>query len=696
MTSKRVTRTTRSKAATALSFAGVGLLAGSMFGSPSASAYNSTRLNMGTECAIFGVGVNGAGQLGSGTNGVGQFGIESTPVRYQLPSGVAPTQISPVLSTFVLTSDGKVLATGRNQTGQLGLGDTVSRNTPVEVPFPASLGLPDGDRVVEIEKDSTGSSVYYRMASGAVLGAGNNGAGQLGQGDPVDPFMFTSVVRIPHPLGSDGVPWTQIETNEFGSPGTALLDANGQLYFMGADSFNLTGGPRPSVGVPTAVELGSHEGSIVSFEVEGDQFIVLFSDGTARAVIGIGTDPSGVDIAIPNEMISSATVLPAIDTYGTATVYLLTQTGKVYAYGLDVFNAMGNGPSDLRVLPSEPTLIDFPEPVTRVVRNAAAWHTLFLTASGKVYGAGKDWYGQLGTGVALDPTVAREHTSPVLFQLPEGEVAVDAQNTFDASLIRTASGKVFLSGNNSPGAFGIGGPAVNADYPVPTPVMFPLPSGVTARSALLLSGSAEQYGNNVTVLGSDGNIYSAGSNNGLFGDGTAVPSSTVSVMNFPQGWAPREIVGRAVTSDAHSNLFPPYMFITACPIPPEVTTTTSTSTTSTSTTSTTTLPASTTAVVAPQFVEPVIIPAAVSTTTTVVPTTVAAAVAPSTVESALVPPTTATVAPAPVQAPVAAGAEVSDLALTGGSHRGLAALGGLLLSSGLAVLATDRRRRRTS
>ena len=76
--------------------------------------------------------------------------------------------------SLALSSDGTVLAWGRNTEGQLGDGTTTSRTTPVAV------RLPDGVTVTDIA--AGGDHSLAPTSTGSALAWGGNDFGQLGDG----------------------------------------------------------------------------------------------------------------------------------------------------------------------------------------------------------------------------------------------------------------------------------------------------------------------------------------------------------------------------------------------------------------------------------------------------------------------------------------------------------------------------------
>lgn len=94
---------------------------------------------IGTDGQVYGGGRNAYGKLGNDVLGDSLNSYrQCTTVKMQLPLGVTAMDMSTrdEYSTYILGSDGKVYATGRNNLGQLGDGSTTNRLKPVVVSLP--------------------------------------------------------------------------------------------------------------------------------------------------------------------------------------------------------------------------------------------------------------------------------------------------------------------------------------------------------------------------------------------------------------------------------------------------------------------------------------------------------------------------------------------------------------------------------
>lgn len=87
---------------------------------------------------VFGAGRNEFGKLGDGSIGTGTDFAECGTVEFDLPAGVTAVDMSTrdEYTTYVLGSNGRIYAAGRNNLGQIGDGSTTHRTTPVEVKIP--------------------------------------------------------------------------------------------------------------------------------------------------------------------------------------------------------------------------------------------------------------------------------------------------------------------------------------------------------------------------------------------------------------------------------------------------------------------------------------------------------------------------------------------------------------------------------
>ncbi|MEV5574063.1 Ig-like domain repeat protein [Spirillospora sp. NPDC052269] len=220
-------------------------------------------LALTSEGSILAWGNNDQGQLGDGTTTP-----RDTPAYVELPDGVTVSQVSGgEYHSLAVTSDGRVLAWGRNYYGTLGDGTTTQRLTPVYV------HLPDGVTVDQVTASTTHSAAV--TSDGRVLAWGNNENGQLGDG------TLTQRNSPVFSLVPAGVTVTQATT---GDTHTLALTAGGRVLAWGGNTYGQLGIGSTAGPQTTPVDVDLPDGVTVT-QVAGGwaHNVALTSDGRVLA-----------------------------------------------------------------------------------------------------------------------------------------------------------------------------------------------------------------------------------------------------------------------------------------------------------------------------------------------------------------------------------------------------------------------------
>ena len=101
--------------------------------------------------------------------------------------------------SFIETHDGELYVFGENGSGQLGLGDTTNRNVPTELTIATATAARPLERS-NVKKVTLGAaSSFVEMLDNKVFAFGENSNGQLGLGDTIDkdtPTELTTVANL--------------------------------------------------------------------------------------------------------------------------------------------------------------------------------------------------------------------------------------------------------------------------------------------------------------------------------------------------------------------------------------------------------------------------------------------------------------------------------------------------------------------
>jgi alpha-tubulin suppressor-like RCC1 family protein/uncharacterized protein YjdB len=331
--------------------------------------------------------------------------------------------------SLAIKADGSLWAWGRNNYGQLGLGDTTDRNTPQRV------GM-DNDWVFV----SAGSwHTVAIKADGGLWAWGSNENGELGLG-----FIDTAHI-IPDRVGAAN-DWAAVSA---GYAHTVAIRTDGSLWAWGNNgSGQLGDGTWEDRNAPVPVGAGKDwvsvdVGDMHTVAIKGDAGLWAWG-GNAFGQLGDGTNTDR-NAPVP---VGAGSEWAAASGGGYFTVGVKAD-GSLWAWGENEYGELGVGDGERRNSP------------TPVVGEAGGWaaaaaglnHTAALRADGGLWAWGTNWFGQLGDGTSTD------HYSPA----PVGTsgatadcVAVQSGRHFSVAL--RADGGLWAWGWNEFGQLGVGAP----------------------------------------------------------------------------------------------------------------------------------------------------------------------------------------------------------------------------------------------
>jgi len=281
--------------------------------------------------------------------------------------------------SLALTKNGLVYSFGRNQSGQLGLGDTNDRNFPILI-----LGLKN------IKQIATGSSHTLAVTKdGQVYAFGSNYYGELGLGHNNQRNTPTLIPGL-----------NNIKQVTAGSQDSLALTEDGQIYSFGYNNYGQLGlGDINNRNVPNLIP-GLN--NIIQVSAGYVHTLALTKDGQVYSFghnivgqLGLGdNNDRNVPILIPglNNVIQVSA--------GYQNSLALTEEGKVYSFGSILLRQLGLGDNNYRNIPR---LIPG---LNNIIQIATGGGSAFVISDeGKIYAFGNNHNGQLGVGDNKDRNI---------------------------------------------------------------------------------------------------------------------------------------------------------------------------------------------------------------------------------------------------------------------------------------------------
>ena len=345
--------------------------------------------------------------------------------------------------TVVLKEDGTVWATGLNNVGQLGQGDTINRNIPVQVKIDENTYLTNVIKIV-----SSYAHVIALTKDGEVYAWGYNDYGQLGQGDTTNRLYATKV------KGTNGEGYIEnIIDISISHNNAYVIDEKGDLFGCGVSNLYQL---LENVTTYTFTKLGSMTNVISVTSGYSDAGVILSNGETWRwghnlyGSLGIGiTSQSSTQIILGNDIDEIK-----FDGYSG---YILKEDGTVWSSGLNNFGQLGLGDTSNKTTYTQIKLEDGTELKAKTIK-AGGRNLQVIGKDGKVYVTGYNGYGQLSNGTTTNSTypvamLNKDGTEVTDAVLPIAGSSVYNANPRNIGVIRQ-DGTVWLSGDNTYGQIG--------------------------------------------------------------------------------------------------------------------------------------------------------------------------------------------------------------------------------------------------
>lgn len=387
-------------------------------------------------------------------------------VTFANPLAVAPGQVQPALpwvsvacgyqNTFAIDSLGAVYACGRNNAGQLGIGNLVDQGGlnkvavgPCSTVVPAKTGF------------TSSETTFFLLQNGQAWAVGRNATGQLGDGTIIDkstPVRCGALEGVTKLIACAASPTMT---------SVMALGANGQLWAWGYGVSSVLGnGSTSNVTVPFATLSGVVDFDLCALQSAGVPMASALAVLQSGAIRAIGVNAHGqlldgtlVDkTAWVNTLVTSGAARVRTGALSTATSLVLMQDGTIRTGG---FNGQGQcGGGDV-ITPKTALQTPSLNGVTGIfVGGFASKGRLYaITDAGanlRAWGYGTA--GALGVG-----GVPAAQSTPAVVPLPgvasAGRIKdIQLTGSIDNGgvAILTASGEVFFTGTNESSFWGNG------------------------------------------------------------------------------------------------------------------------------------------------------------------------------------------------------------------------------------------------
>jgi alpha-tubulin suppressor-like RCC1 family protein len=525
------------------------------------SAGGSSSFALKADGTLWAWGGNSSGQLGDGT-----IASKNTPVGIVTgtPGNFDKNWVAIAAGgahTLALQADGTLWAWGKNNKGQLGNGDAVDQNAPVQVgvdsdwtAFSAGelhslalkadgtlwawgdnswgqqgIGTTDGaahDTPFQIGNNNDWTALdageNHNLAlkrSGSLWAWGDNSGGQLGNGTTTDkniPLQITTPAIL-----------TDVVSVAAGAAHSLAIRANGEIYAWGDNGTGQLGN-NTTAGSFSPILVGTAILSWVNSEPGGEFTVTRRADGTLWTWGENGDGQLGDN----NNLFAPRTTPAKVGTAdnwiaqasGWSHTLALRADGTLWAWGMNNNGQLGDGTTNNSQAPVQVSAANDWKAVA-----AGDFHTLALKADGSLWAWGDNASGQLGDSTIVSKSAPVKIITGNPGNFDNHWVAIVAGGSHSLGL--QADGSLWGWGDNSAGQLARIGAGVNAPEQI---VTYSLPvgnDGFNSSWVAIAAGLSHSL-----ALQANGTLWAWGSNfSGQLGNGDAalpvVTGTLVQVLN---------------------------------------------------------------------------------------------------------------------------------------------------------------------
>ena len=424
--------------------------------------FGSGHLALWTEDgSLYQVGDNDGGQFGVNAEGTGRFNtpvlLDTTP----LEAGESILAYDPGNdATFLVTTQGRVFGVGDNGSNVISVKNT---SDFIEITEIISYSLQPDDYFIQI---AMGSSFMMGLTfDGLLYGWGSNTVGQLARSIEEVEISFA-----PLQIGLDLLPGEHITRIEALTDTAYVLTSEGRLLGWGYNEYAALGVITDDIHVRTPLVLSYPQlqvnETIVALFPETSNMYILTDQGNMYAW---GLDYQTLGLGLLNDFVYVPTLLEFEFLPGESIEEVFPASGKMFVKtSNDHFFVWGNNNQYALSLPVAqyqlfPELVSFNdlnsgESIVSIISDNNV--TMALTSQSRIIGWGYNINDQLATGedalkLAIDTPLI--YTPLGLDSLEEGETIERMESNGNGTIyLITSFQRVYVSGNNGNGQLGIG------------------------------------------------------------------------------------------------------------------------------------------------------------------------------------------------------------------------------------------------
>lgn len=406
---------------------------------------DSNPLFLSSENRLYTLGDSGVSELNSRFNSNSYYATDITNDLSLLPSETIIDMSRNYDNINLITSTGRLLIFGNNDSGQVGNGFQISQGTPVNIANLLNLNVDEDIMLLSSRINHT----LLITTDGNLITWGDNNAGKLGISPEIynsPPINIASTINL--------VEYEEILQISTAFQHNVVLTTFGRVFAWGQ---NYSGG------IGNGTQIDSHVPIDVTskFDLSADDKIVRISTGSAvnLAVSNKGqlfiwgidyrSFDSQITYQIPENITSNFSLEPneiIKDVIAGQHFFIITSEDRIFAWGNNNYGQIGNGTNINANQPIDITQYFGLEEEEYIISLKISNHnTLALSNEGRIFSCGESML--LGNNSFQNSNQFIDITSR--FNLKPEETIKGIEMKFDFAIAYTTENRVFVWGLNS-------------------------------------------------------------------------------------------------------------------------------------------------------------------------------------------------------------------------------------------------------